>query len=154
MVRPSPELTRTPEGSDAGWHGAASCEIRLWADPRKSVLLFCIENGRVYHKGEMVLYFNDERIWRGANPAGEILFTIAGERIFSGANAAGELVYTVKDNRVLRGNEKGPVIYTIRGQRLFKGSNTAGDIVFQANANLEGHIQFLLPILPILATFQ
>jgi len=109
--------------------------------------LYAIESGRVYWQGETILFFNGRRVFRGANATGRILFTVENGRIFAGENAAGSLAYTVANGRVYKGDKIGPVIYTIQGERVFRGANTTGKIVLQANRELAGNVQFLLPIL-------
>ena len=125
--------------------------IRLFGDTRKSTLLYEIDGARVYRgtrsRGRAVLYFDGRRIFRGANRTGDILYTVSGNRIYAGPNTTGRLAYTISRGRVFRGHTNGPILYTIRGDRLFRGPNATGRIVFEANRNLTGSVQFLLPIL-------
>lgn len=129
----------------------ASGTTRLFSDPQKSNLAFEIEAGRVYQgavqQGQTILFFDGTTIFRGASSAGEKLFTISGDRVFVGGNTNGPIAYTVARGRVFEGTDKGPIIYTIEGERMFAGANTTGNIVFQANQQLSGNIQFLLPVL-------
>ncbi|MFQ5593954.1 MAG: hypothetical protein ACE5HA_07365 [Anaerolineae bacterium] len=148
---PTQLVPAAPAGQSVQGEEVARSGVRLFSDPQKTNLAFEIQNGRVYQgsvsQGQTILFFNGQRVYRGANTTGEILFTVSGNRIFVGANTTGPIAYTVQNGRVFEGTDKGPIIYTIRGDRLFQGPNTTGAIVFEANANLTGTIQFLLPIL-------
>ncbi len=141
-----------PAGPAVGGQQVAAGSTRLYSDPQKSNLVYEIDaNGRVYQgtvqQGQTILFFDGTTIFRGANSTGEKLFTVEGDRIFVGGSSAGPIAYTVQNGRVFEGDEKGPVVYTIEGERMFAGPNTTGNIVFQANQDLAGNVQFLLPIL-------
>ncbi|MFQ5594414.1 MAG: hypothetical protein ACE5HA_09715 [Anaerolineae bacterium] len=146
----SSEVAALPASAIVGEEVGRS-RIRLFADPRKSTLLYEIDGARVYRgtrsRGRSILYFDGRRIFRGANRTGDILYTVSGNRIYAGPNTTGRLVYTISRGRVFRGHTNGSILYTIRGDRLFRGPNTRGRIVFEANRNLTGSVQFLLPIL-------
>ncbi|MFQ5859084.1 MAG: hypothetical protein ACE5LU_26090 [Anaerolineae bacterium] len=131
---------------------AAVRRTRLFRGPNATGdLMYEVDGSRVYvgarSRGQTILFFDGRRIYRGANRTGEILFTVSGERIFVGPNTKGSIAYTVKNGRVFEGVDKGPIIYTIRGSRMFRGPNATGAIVMNANTNLVGSIQYLLPIL-------
>ncbi len=148
---PTQLVPPAPAGQAVEGQEVARSSVRLFSDSRKVNLAFEIENGRIYQgtvsRGQTVLFFNGRRVYRGANTTGEILFTVSGKRVFAGPNTTGPIAYTVENGRVFEGTDKGPIIYTIRGDRMYRGPNTTGPIVFEANRNLTGSIQFLLPIL-------
>lgn len=148
---PQQAVPAAPAGEAVSGQAVATGSVRLFDTPQKDNLLYEIENNRVYQgpvsQGQTILFFDGTTIFRGANITGEKLFTVEGSRIFVGPNTTGPLAYTVENGRVFEGDTTGPVIYTIEGDRLFAGPNTTGEIVFQANKELSGNVQFLLPIL-------
>ncbi|MFQ5342063.1 MAG: hypothetical protein ACE5F6_11015 [Anaerolineae bacterium] len=148
------QAQKAPESAKVSGSSVSAGQTRLWTDAQKSGdPTFTVDsNGKVYQgtvqTGQAILFFDGSTVFRGANSTGEKLFTVGGETIFVGGNTNGPAAYTVTGNKVYEGKgTQGAILYNIDGERLREGANATGSLVFQANTNLTGSVQFLLPIL-------